>query len=111
MNLEYKKDYFHYHNFICVLSTMKHHRCRTKSTIPCTQPTLPSPRRSVRKHAGMPKVHILLNDVDSTVESVSIGIANIPAMVTATFVESTSKVDTIATIVPKPCHALGKFFQ
>ena len=49
----------------------------------------------------MPKVHILLNDVDSTVESVSIGIANIPAMVTATFVESTSKVDTIATVIPK----------
>ena len=90
---------------------MKCCRRRTKSTVSCTQPTLPSPGRSLGKHAVMPMFPILLNDVDGTVESVPIDVANIPAMVTATVVESTSKVDTIATIVPKPCHALGKFFQ
>ena len=59
---------------------------RTKSTIPCTQLTLPSPRRSPRKHERMSKVPIPLNDVVSTVKSVPIDVANIPATVTATVI-------------------------
>ena len=49
----------------------------------------------------MPKVSITSNDVDGTVESVPIDMANITDTFTATVIESVSKVDTIAIVIPK----------
>ena len=49
----------------------------------------------------MPKVPVPPNDALGTVKSVPIDIANIAAIITATVMKSTSKVNTIATISPK----------
>ena len=79
---------------------MNHQGCKTKPTVTCSLLMLPSPHRSPRKHEGMPKVLNLLNNVSLPFKSVPIDVPTIPAIITATDINSTSN-DEVVAITPK----------